>query len=171
MDIRKLLGSSHIPLKKEEIGAILGTSSEVYSQLMQLAFSHQMPACWRAAWMMDYLAETKPTLPEPHIVSLWEEMAGDHPDGVKRSILRTLSRHEIPEDLLGMAADLCLDWLQKESVPVAIKAYSMDILLHVARRYPELAQEFITIIENQLPYGSGGYIARSRMVIAALEKL
>jgi hypothetical protein len=171
MDIETFLGSSLTSLSKKEIGAVLGTSPSVYKRLIQLAFSRNMPACWRAAWMMDYLAEIEPVLPEQHIELLWQEMSAGHPDGVKRSTLRLLSRYDIPEELQGVVTDLCLDWLQRESVPVAIKAYSMDVLLKIATLFPELAPEFITIIEHQLPYGSGGYVARARMVIGAMEKL
>ena len=171
MKIEEFLGSSHITLKKEEIARLIGISSSRFRELKTLALSGKMPICWRSAWMMDYMSEQDPSLPADHLHELWGEMGKPHPDGVKRSILRMLCRYEIPEEYQGMATDLSLDWIQKETVPVALKAYSMNILLKVATLYPELAPEFIVIIENQLPYGSGGYIARAQMVVSELNKL
>ncbi len=171
MDLKELLGGSTIPMRKEILGAAIGTSPDTYEELMALTFSKDMPACWRAAWMMDHLAEVEPALPEKYISEFWQQMAEDHPDGVKRSILRMLCRYEIPEEEQGMATDLILDWLVKDSVPVAIQAYSMEIMLKIARYHPELKDEFITILEDQIPYKTGGFLARARHIIKALNKL
>jgi len=83
-----------------------------------------------------------------------------------------LCRYDIPEEYQSVATDLCLDWLQQESVPVAIKAYSMEMLLKIAKLYPELKHEFIAIINEQLPNNpQGGYISRARNITKALEEL
>jgi hypothetical protein len=171
MDLNDLLTNSVLLLKKEEIGSIIGPEAEQFKELVSLAFSRDMPVCWRATWLMDYLAETYPWLAEEYVEQIWSEIPKKHPDGVTRSALRLLCRYPIPEDFQGLATDLCLDWLVQESVPVAIKAYSMELLLNIARIYPELSNEFIAIIEEQVPNGTAGYKARAKHVIAALRKL
>lgn len=172
MDLKALLGGPAIPMRKEIMGGAIGTSPETYKELIELSFSKDMPACWRAAWMLDHLAEVEPCLPEHYINQFWSELTKDHPDGVKRSVLRLLCRYEIPEEEQGKATDLVLDWIVKESVPVAIKAYSMEVLLKIAKSYPELKEEFITILQDQIPYNpAGGFISRSRFIIKELEKL
>ena len=171
MDLRAFLTSTILSLKKEEIGTIIGPDPEKFSELCTLSFSREMPICWRATWIMDHLAEMHPCLAEPHIEKIWAEIPKQHPDGVTRSALRLLTRYEIPEDFQGVAADLCLSWLEKEAVPVAIKVYSMEMLLKIATVYPEFTNEFITVIEDQAPYNSSGYKARAHHIIRALRKL
>jgi hypothetical protein len=171
MDLTRLLTSEVLLLKKEEIGSIIGPSREKYDELFQIAFSRNMPVCWRSAWILDYLAELHPWLAGKYIAKIWAEIPEGHPDGVTRSCLRLLCRYDIPEDYQGIAADLCLSWLEREAVPVAIKAYSMELLLKIVRLYPELANEFIAVIEDQAPNNSAGFKARAVYVIGEMQKL
>lgn len=171
MDLVDLLTTKILSLKKEEIGTLVGPDPERYSALVEMAFSREMPLCWRAAWIIDYLSEVDPWLAEPHIGRIWNEIPAAHPDGVTRSALRLLARYDIPEEKQGIATDLCLDWLQKEAVPVAIKVYSMELLLNIAKIYPELAGEFILVLEEQAPINSAGFKARAKHVVAAMRKL
>ena len=171
MDLGKFLTSTALLLKKEEIGTIIGTDAKQFEELFHLSFSREMPVCWRATWLMDHLSEVAPTLADPWIEKIWAEIPKEHPVGVTRSALRLLVRYEIPEEFEGVAADLCLSWLEKESVSVAIKVYSMELLLKIARNYPELTNEFITVIEDQAPNNSAGYKARAHHIIRAMKKL
>ena len=171
MDLKKLLGGPAIPMRKENLGRLIGTSPDTYNDLIQLTFSKDMPACWRAAWMMDYLAETEPALPETYIGQIWEKLPDNHPDGVKRSTLRMLCRYNIPEEQQGLATDLCLDWLIMESIPVAVKAYSMEIMQKITIIHPELKDEVIAILQDHMHNNSVAFMARARHIIKALEKL
>lgn len=171
MDYNDFLNNSSILLKKEEMGAIIGPDREAFSKLIDHSFSGEMPACWRAMWLVDYLAELHPWLATNYITRSWEEIQNHHPDSVTRSLLRMLSRYEIPEDYQGIAADLCLEWLQKESVPVAIKAHSMEVLYRISMIYPEISNEFITVMEEQAPNNSVGFAARARLIIEKMKKL
>lgn len=171
MVLKEFLAHEVLSLKKEEIGKIIGPDPGKFKALFDHAFSRDMPVCWRAAWIMDHLSEVHPWLAGEYIGNIWQEIPRQHPDGVTRSALRLLSRYGIPEDFQGIAADLCLSWLEKESVPVAIKAYSMEMLLKIATVYPEFTNEFITVIEDQAPNNSAGYKARAHHIIKALKKL
>jgi len=121
--------------------------------------------------MMDYLAEVEPALPETYIARIWEQLSDKHPDGVRRSTLRMLCRYAIPEDQQGLATDLCLDWLVLESIPVAVKAYSMEIMQKICMIYPELKEEVIAILQDHMHNNTVAFKARARHIIKALEKL
>ncbi len=171
MDLVRFITNEFLYLKKEEAGSIIGLDQERFNAILNLAFSREMPVCWRSAWLMDYLSELHPWLAEKHIEKIWSEMPAGHPDGVTRSCLRLLCRYDIPEECQGIAADLCLSWLEQAAVPVAIKAYSMELLLKLVGLYPELANEFIAIIEAQAPNNSAGFKARAVAVVSKMRKL
>jgi hypothetical protein len=171
MDLTHLLNNEILLLRKEEIGSMIGDNRESYDKLFRIAFSREMPICWRAAWIMDYLAELHPWLADRYIEKIWTEIPAGHPDGVTRSCLRLLCRYDIPEDYQGIATDLCLSWLEQEKVPVGIKAYCMEMLLKIARLYPELGNEFITVIEEHAPNNSAGFKARATSVTAEIRKI
>jgi hypothetical protein len=169
MKLRDLLAATD--LKKEDTGRIIGEDSRVFHQLYELSYSGEMPFCWRAAWIMDHLSALYPHLAESYIEKIWEELFMDHPVGVTRSSVRLLTRYNIPEAYEGRAADLCLEWLEKESIPPALKVYGMEILLKLTRLYPDLKNEFIAIIETQAPNNSAGFKARARQTISAMQKI
>lgn len=171
MDLNDFLTNSALLLKKEEIGRIIGPDPLVFKELFEHSFSRKMPVCWRATWLLDYLSELHPMLAEEYIERIWQQIPQKHPDGVTRSALRLAGRYDIPEEYQGIATDLCLEWLTLESVPVGIKAYCMEILLKIARIYPELSNEFITILEEHSPNNSAGFKARAHHIIKALNKL
>lgn len=171
MDLDTFLTDTTLRLKKEEIAGIIGTSDKQYQQLISAALSKEMPNCWRAMWLADYLAELRPDLGEPYVEKLWGELSKKHPDGVVRSAMRMLTRYPIPEKHQGFAADLTVSLLVKEVVPVAIKVYAMEIMLNIAKIYPELKEEFITVIQDQILHGTSGYKARAKKILPKLEAL
>ena len=172
MNLETFLTDTTLRLKKEEIADIIGTDSDQYKKLMGIALSGEMPICWRAMWLADYLTELEPHLGEPYVDRLWREMERKHPEGVVRSAIRMLSRYPIPEEHQGFAADLCITLQEKESVPVAIKVHAMEVLFNIAKLYPDLKDEFIAIIQEQVKQNtSTGYMARARRVIPKLEAL
>ena len=91
--------------------------------------------------------------------------------GSLRSLLRLLSRHDIPEDEQGLLIDLCFSYLVSELYPVAVKAHAMQIIYNHVLLYPELKDEFITVIEDQAKNNSVGFKARGNILIKQMEKL
>ena len=47
----------------------------------------------------------------------------------------------------------------------------MSVLLKIVRRYPELKQELKQLIEDQMPFGSAGFVSRGKRVLKALESV
>lgn len=172
MDLRlkDMLSNTTQLMKKEDMVRLIGPDPEAFAELYTMAFSREMPLCWRSAWILDYMAEQYAWLAENYIETIWTKIPENHPDGVVRSILRMLTRYDIPEEYQGIATDLCLEWLSKESVPVAIKVHSMEIIKKIALIYPELRHEFITVLEEQSPKNSIGFKVRARMVIEEFKK-
>ncbi len=41
------------------MGAIIGPDPEAFSKLVDFSYSKEMPICWRAMWLVDYLAEER----------------------------------------------------------------------------------------------------------------
>ena len=78
---------------------------------------------------------------------------------------------DIPDDLLGITADICFSFLNSCQEPVAIRAHSMTILYNIVKKYPELKEELKVSIEDQIPYGSAGIKNRGNKILKALEKL
>ena len=125
----------------------------------------------RAAWIVSHCADDHPWLIVKHIESMLLNLEDSTSDPVKRNTLRVLRYVDLPEDLMGLAADLCFKYLQSGKEPVAIKVHSMDILFKIVKKFPELKDELKVSIEDQIPYGSAGFKNHGTKILNAILKL
>ena len=139
--------------------------------LLDLALYDEDPVAWRAAWVLDGADELEPGLASDHLVKIVEALPELSSLGTLRSILRMLCRYDIPEDSQGLLIDLCFSYLTSELYPVAVKAHAMQIVYQHVLLYPELKDELITILEDQIENNSVGFLSRARRLIKQMEKL
>ena len=83
-----------------------------------------------------------------------------HPS-VRRNVLRLLQFAELPQNLQGVVAAACFEWLTNRAEPTAIRLYSMSALARIARDWPELSRELRQTIDKILPYASPAFILRA----------
>ena len=84
-------------------------------------------------------------------------------------MLRLLCRYDIPEDDQGLLVDLCFSYMVSELYPVAVKVHAMQIIYNHTLIYPELKDELITVIEDQVENNTVGFKSRGRRIIRQLE--
>jgi hypothetical protein len=90
-------------------------------------------------------------------------------DAVKRNTIRILQFIPIPRSLQGHATAICFDLFKNPKEPVAVRVFSMSVLGRIAEDQPELKGELKLLIEDQLPFGSAGFISRARKVLKQLQ--
>jgi hypothetical protein len=69
-------------------------------------------------------------------------------DAVIRKSVRALQEIEIPESLHGDVMNACFGFIEKPSVPIATKAFSLTTLFNLSNYYPEIKGELKLVIEN-----------------------
>ena len=171
MDFRSLLADFPSGVEKDLlIGEVIKSESN-FNTLLELALHEKEPVAWRASWILDGSDEKKPGLARKYIPKIVKALPRVESKGTLRSLLRLLSRHNIPEEEQGLLIDLCFSYLVSELYPVAVKAHAMQIIYNHVLLYPELKGEFITVIEDQAKNNSVGFKARGNILIKQLEKL
>jgi len=168
--IRELL--ENIPSAKEKAYyiSVVSQSKRLFSEMLRFALHEADPYAWRAAWILDGCDELDSSLSEPHISDIIHRLPGLASEGSRRSLLRLLCRHEIPEDDQGLLADQCFQYLVSELHPLAVKVHAMQILYNLTKIYPELGQELITVIEDQIENNTVGFSSRGRRIIKQLRQ-
>lgn len=68
-----------------------------------------------------------------------------------------------------MITDLCFESLSRESIPVAVKVHAMEILSRFAEEYPELKNELVNLLREQMVNNSTGFKTRARKIIGRME--
>lgn len=171
MDFRSLLADIPSGTGRDLLIGEVIKSEARFTALLELAIHEKDPLAWRASWVLDGSDERKPGLATRHISTIVQALPGLESKGSLRSLLRMLSRHDIPEDEQGLLIDLCFSYLVSELYPLAVKAHAMLIIFNHVLIYPELRDEFITVLDDHAENNSVGFKTRARMLKKQLEKL
>jgi len=171
MDFRSLLADIPSGIGRDLLISEVIKSDAHFPALLQLALHEKDPLSWRACWLLDGADEKKPGIAKKYIPRIVESLSELESKGALRSLLRLLSRYDIPEDEQGLLIDLCFSYLVSELYPVAVKAHAMQIIYQHVLIYPELKGELITVIEDQEENNSVGFKSRGRNLIKQMEKL
>lgn len=172
MDLRAELLSENSKKQTLKLAAAIIGQPEQFAQLMSYFLNDEgggylLPQ--RAAAVVNEVGAREPDLLQPYFEKMILDLRNDIHDAVKRNTVRLLQYHDLPESLLGEAADICFGLLQSAKEPVAVKVFSMTVLYNIVRRVPELKSELAYSIEEQMAYGSAGFVSRGKKVLHALK--
>lgn len=171
MNIRESLIKDHSKGMAEKLSTEIGNSKQRFASLMKLFLHDEPMITQRASWVVSHCADKHPDLIKPWIGPMVINLKKDIHIAVKRNTVRVLQFVDIPEDEMGELADVCFNFLSSAKEPVAVKVFSMTILFNLCRQIPELKNELLPLIEDQMPYGSAGFKSRGKKIINALQKL
>lgn len=149
----------------------IGVDQEAFDQLMELFLGDEYRVTQRASWIVRHCYDAYPWLLQKHMKAIIENMQGPVHVAVKRNTLRMLQFIDIPEELLGLTAELCFDFLNSGKESIAVKANAMTVLFNIVKKYPDLKEELKITIEEQLPFGSTGFKNRGSKILKALKKM
>lgn len=171
MDFRSLLLDFPSGAAKDlYIQKVIGTKGQ-FGALLDLSLYDPDPVAWRAAWILDGADELRPGLASAYLDKIVRALPELESKGSLRSLLRMLCRYDIPEKSQGLLIDLCFGYLTSELIPVAVKAHAMLIVYNHVLLYPELKEELVTVLQDQIDNNSVGFLSRARRLIKQMEKL
>lgn len=173
MNIREQLLVEHSKENTVKISKYIGGDKARLDELMKCFFSDTYRVSQRSAMVVSYYFDEYPQLMEPYLQQLIVNLEKENLHiAVKRNSVRILQFVSIPEQHLSSLFDRCLHFLVDQEEPIAVKAFSMQIVYNCCKRYPELAQEVTPIIDSLLEYSeSKGILARGRKIRKLLAKL
>jgi hypothetical protein len=90
-------------------------------------------------------------------------------NAVKRNTIRLLQFISVPKPLEGVISQICFDFLQNRKEPIAVRVFSMTVLANLVEKQPGLKSELRIIIEDELPYGSAGFLSRGKKILKKLK--
>ena len=171
MNLTKEVIKEHSRKQRDIIVNYVGQDPGRFSHLVEVFLGGPYRVTQRAAWPLSVCVEKHPDLLKPHYKNILA-FAGssDIHDAVKRNILRMLQYVRVPKVYQGRIVDLCFGFLTDAKEPVAIRVFAMTVLANIATEAPDLKNELVTIIEDQLPFASAGFLSRSRKVLKQLKQ-
>ena len=168
MDIKKELLEEYSKPQAMKISSYIGKDENRFGELMNLFFEDGYRITQRAAWVVSHCSDKYPELIGPYIEPMIMNLRNDIPVAVQRNTLRVLQEKEMPDGLIGDAADICFKLLESAKEPIAVKVFAMTLLANICKKVPELKNELRILIEDQLPYGSAGFKSRATKILKKL---
>jgi hypothetical protein len=169
MDFRSILTNFPSGVEKEILAREVGNSKKNFGSLLDLALFENDPIAWRAAWILDASDEQYPGLASGSLSRIIKRLPHLKSTGSLRSLLRRLCRYQIEEVHQGILVNLCFGYMISERYPVAVKVHAMQILYHHVLLYPDLKEELVTLIRDQVSNNSAGFRSRGMKIINQLE--
>ena len=139
-------------------------------ELMDCFFADDWRLNQRGAWAVGILGESQPSLMLPYMEQMIAHLKSPKHDAVLRNTVRLWQNMEIPEVWHGEIFEICFGFITNTTTPIAIKAFSMTVCENISKNYPELQQELILAIEDQMEFGSSGVKNRGQKLLKKLKK-
>jgi len=171
MDFKAELQTANSKTTAKKIAAYIGNDPKRFKILMDLFFDKDMRISQRASWPVGFCGEAYPILIYPYLKQMINNLDNPVHNAVKRNTIRIMGDIELPEDLLGEAADICFRFLDDPKEAIATRVFSMTVCFNITKREPELANELKIIIEDHYPHGSAGFKSRANRILKELRKM
>jgi hypothetical protein len=144
---------------------------ENFEILLKISLSDEKPYSWRAAWVMNSIAENDPSLIIPSLPRIMKKLPQFKFDSQLGTFLRVLLQIEAKYLQYGKLVDTCIGLIANSKKQQFLKFYSIKLLRKLALYEKGLIQEVILTLETYLPLMESANLRRhARMVIEELEK-
>jgi hypothetical protein len=169
MQLRETILSEHSKANCTRIAKWIGSNQQRFDELFDLFLNDEYRVVQRAAWPLSYAVIAHPKLVQKHFAKLLKNLKkpGLH-DAVKRNTVRLLQDIDIPKRYQGDVMNICFDYIISPVEKPAVKAFSLTILQHLSKQYPEIKQELKTSIEDRWDIESAAFKSRAKKILTEL---
>lgn len=171
MNLAEEILKEHSRKQKDKIVNYVGNDPKRFARLIDVFLQGPYRVTQRAAWPLSYCVENYPGLLKPHFRKILKQLGEQNiHDSVKRNTLRMLQFVRVPKVHQGVTIDLCFGFLTDAKEAIAIRVFAMTVLANITKEVPELKNELIPLIEDQIPYASAGFLSRGAKVLKQLKQ-
>ena len=170
MNFYQLLDEKHSKSTTNRIVDEVVTSPKRINELIELFLSDDVRISQRAAWPISYIAEKSPSIIEKNLKKLFAKFEQENVhNACIRNVFRCFQYINIPAEMEGIVLTRAFEYLNNPLSPIAVKAYCMDAIEKLIKKYPDIKSEFKASIETQLDEGSAGFKNRGNKILKRLK--
>ena len=166
----KLVDSSRVIA--DILTADIADDQDRFDEMFEIALQNCYPLSMRAARIVEICVSKHRKFILTHLNKLPEYIEASDVDGVKRSFLKILSETPLPQDenFLGRLTELSFSFVENNNEAIAVRAFSIDILLKISKTYPDLKSELIPLLQNMAEDSSKGLESKCNKILKKLPK-
>lgn len=172
MNIREALLEEHSKSQCKRIVDYIGEDKRKFGELMHAFLGTEYRITQRASWPLSYCVDACPQLIDPYFQKLIDllQKPGIH-HAVTRNIIRLLQNIPIPKQYQGKVMTICFNHISSETIPAAIKAFSLSVLHNLSGSYPEIRRELKLIIEARWDHEGPAFKSRAKKILKYLQAI
>lgn len=125
----------------------------LFFTVFEFALSTEYPEAWRASWCLHKVLPKYKKELIADVNRILKAFPSFTHHGQIGSFIRILKSIDFDPENAGDVIDICIQLLREEKIPDYVKFYSMEFLVKVAKKIPELKSEFAYCIEDVIPTG------------------
>ena len=166
--LKQLLEKEHSKKQKDIITSEILKNNIAISDLIQLVKSNKGIYAQRGAYVITGIQDTDINLLAPYTSDLWKCIHPESHPSIPRAVYRYLSAVETPKELDGEIFEQGTKAFVNKKTTIAVKAHIMKTITNLAIKYPELKDEVIFLINQQIKEGSAGYKSTAKKELKRL---
>jgi hypothetical protein len=140
-----------------------------FHKLMRVFLSFESTLASRASWPISVIVSQTPGLLIPYLGAYLKVAATPNaPVAVKRNAMRSLQFLTIPRAHQSAVANLAMGFFRNRREAIAVRVFSMTVLGKLCSQYPDLKNELIPLLEDELPTGTPAFRSRGRKILRSL---
>lgn len=155
--LRVMILEKHSKEQRDKVIAWIGEDQKRFDLLMDLFLGDEKRVVQRAAWSLRYIGEQHPEWIKRYISAIVKAI--EHPihDAVVRNGLLVLVGLALPKKYWGTLAEIGFNYLGSVDTPTAIKRAALLIVAKICEAEPELGEELVMVLEDQIPHSTVGF--------------
>ncbi len=163
LTIQNLLATNHSKANTDRIIHTIGSDVILFEDLIKIILGKNTELARRAAWVFSEIAPDFPQICYLHWSALLTLVGQTNThDAIKRGFFSALQQLNAPQEHLGETVQLCFEHLTNRQAAIAIRVNAMTSLVNMAQVLSELKPEIRLILEDELTFGSAGFVSRAR---------
>lgn len=122
----------------------------ILTDALKMMFNPNPLKSMRASWLVLHISFVYPELVLPHLKQLIKFLNQTNlHTGAIRNTIRVFQELDLPEKYCGPIFDLCMGYAKNATLPLAVRAFSINTLGNICKKYPELKHE-VELVLNEL---------------------
>jgi hypothetical protein len=172
MDLREEILAEHSRKQLLKISGWIGGDEKRFKELLELFLQGEYRVVQRSSGVVSYVSEKHPGLIEKNLPLLVNRLDDDNIHvAVKRNVIRVLQFIPIPKSIHAKVMNKCFEYLSDPNEAIAVRCFSMTVLLNLAKKYPDIKRETEDTIKLAAKNAKGGLKVRARDTLKELGKI
>lgn len=168
--LREELFGPHSTAKTKLVAQNIKSKKELQALIDLISPEYSYPTPEAAAWCLRHSLDYV----KPHHTFICERLVKKlgviDRDSLTKNILGTIKYAKIPESIYGELANHCLSYLSQPQRTKAVLYYSLEIMIVICKKEPDLSRELILICEELLPISSDAFKRKFQKVRKTLKQ-